>query len=269
MSFGLGRYWRKLSPCIEGQGGIDISGVNCGSPWAGSPREGAGNLLECALGRCSSGSLSEWQLPAGFDAEGVLQGEWLLNLMSGLMAAWWRISFLVLLLLETVVFTYRCSNLWAKWRWGHLDDDVGGGCRCQSLPWCSFCSLVFADCSDGCVLGELSSLCRLMTVFTLVLTPWELCVTLVACWMATRPAELVKDGCPILLIERVLRLRGLDTVCITKVKGHADETMVRTCGVRELDRLDDGADEAADFGRRRVHWGVMDARRNFGGACSR
>ena len=48
-----------------------LSGVNGGSPWAASPREGACNLLECALGRYSSGMLMEWQLPVGFDAEGA------------------------------------------------------------------------------------------------------------------------------------------------------------------------------------------------------
>ena len=48
-----------------------LSGVNGGSPWAGSPREGGSNLLECALGRCSSDALTEWQLPVGFDAEGA------------------------------------------------------------------------------------------------------------------------------------------------------------------------------------------------------
>ena len=42
-----------------------------GSPWAASPREGACNLLECALGRYSSDALKEWQLPVGFDAEGA------------------------------------------------------------------------------------------------------------------------------------------------------------------------------------------------------
>ena len=86
----------------------------------------------------------------------------------------------------------------------------------------------------------------------------------------SRPAELVEDGDLILLIERMLRLRGLDTVRITKIKGHADEAMVRDGGVRELDGLcNNGADEAADFGRRRVHWGVIDARCNFAGVCSR
>ena len=39
------------------------------------------------------------------------------------------------------------------------------------------------------------------------------------------PFELVKDGDLLLLIERMLHLRGLDTVRITEVKGHA-ESMV-------------------------------------------
>ena len=38
--------------------------------------------------------------------------------------------------------------------------------------------------------------------------------------------ELVKDGDLLLLIERMLHRRGLDTVRISKVKGHADEDMV-------------------------------------------
>ena len=48
-----------------------LSGINGGSPWAQTPAEGAVNLLECALGRYSSGQLTEWQLPAGFDVEGA------------------------------------------------------------------------------------------------------------------------------------------------------------------------------------------------------
>ena len=82
--------------------------------------------------------------------------------------------------------------------------------------------------------------------------------------------ELVKDGNLLLLIERMLHLRGLDTVRITKVKGHADEGMVLDGRVRELDRLGNAAaDEAADFGRRRVSNVVIDARRNLSGVCSR
>ena len=66
----------------------------------------------------------------------------------------------------------------------------------------------------------------------------------------------------------MLRIRGLGSVRISKVKGHADEAMVRTGTVRGLDKLgNDGADEAADFGRRRVPWCVIDARRNLSGVC--
>ena len=82
--------------------------------------------------------------------------------------------------------------------------------------------------------------------------------------------ELVNDGDLLLLIERILHLRGLDTVRISKVKGHADEGMVLHGRVREEDRLgNDAADEAADFGRRRVSPAVIDARRNMSGVCSR
>ena len=84
------------------------------------------------------------------------------------------------------------------------------------------------------------------------------------------PFELVNDGDLLLLIERMLHLRGLDTVRITKVEGHADEGMVLDGRVREVDRLgNNAADGAADFGRRRVGRAVIDARRNLSGVCGR
>ena len=59
------------------------------------------------------------------------------------------------------------------------------------------------------------------------------------------PWELVKDGDLLLLVDRMLRLRGLDTVRISKVKGHADEGMVLHGLVRESDRFgNSAADEA-------------------------
>ena len=74
------------------------------------------------------------------------------------------------------------------------------------------------------------------------------------------PFELVTDADLLVLIDRMLYLRGYDTVRSTKVKGHADEGMVLDGRVRELDRLGhDAADEAADFGRRRVGPAVVDA----------
>ena len=69
----------------------------------------------------------------------------------------------------------------------------------------------------------------------------------------SRPCELLPDGDLLLLIERMLHIRGLNTVRISKVKGHADEALVCAGAVRGLDKLgNDGADEAVDFGRRRV-----------------
>ena len=50
------------------------------------------------------------------------------------------------------------------------------------------------------------------------------------------PFELVKDG-DLLHLDRVLRLVGLDTVRMTKVKGHADEGMVLDGRVREIDKV--------------------------------
>ena len=70
--------------------------------------------------------------------------------------------------------------------------------------------------------------------------------------------------------ERMLHLRGLDTVRISKVKGHADQGMVLDGRVREVDRVgNDAADEAADCGRRSVGHAVIDARRNLSGVCGR
>ena len=84
------------------------------------------------------------------------------------------------------------------------------------------------------------------------------------------PFELVNDGDLLLLVQRMLHLRGQDTVHITKVKGHAYEGMVLDGRVWEVDRIgNDAADEAADFGRGRVGNVVIDARRNQSGVCGR
>ena len=64
----------------------------------------------------------------------------------------------------------------------------------------------------------------------------------------SHPLELFTDGDLLILIRRMIDLRG-STVRVTKVKGHADEGLVAAGRVRELDRLgNNAADEAADFG---------------------
>ena len=119
--------------------------------------------------------------------------------------------------------------------------------------------------------GESFWLCSLLVRRTWVLTILEWFVWLGVCLNGHRssfPFELVKDGDLLLLIERMLRLRGLDTVRITEVKGHGDEGTVLDGRVRDIDRLgNNAADEAADFGRRRVGNAVIDARRNLSGVC--
>ena len=44
-----------------------LSGVNGPSPWAASASEGASYLVEAALGCYSSGILTEWSPPDGYD----------------------------------------------------------------------------------------------------------------------------------------------------------------------------------------------------------
>ena len=168
-------------------------------------------------------------------------------------------------------FTYRCSRLWADWRWGHLDEDVGedavvSACRgfcsvppLQSVQRAEFwCVILALQANDGIHLG-VDNLGVVRHVGRLL-----------DCRTASRPAELVEDGDLVLLIERMLRLRGLDTVRISEVMGHADEAFVRAGGARDLDMLgNNGADEAGDFGRRRVLWWIIDARQKlFWGVCS-
>ena len=142
--------------------------------------------------------------------------------------------------------------------WGHFDEDIGedaGACVCRI-----FCSVPgpLQKSNDGIHLG-VDNL-GVVRHFGRLLDGRG----------TSRPAELVKDGDLILLIERMLYLRGLDTVRISKVKGHADEALVRAGCVRDLDRLGNiGAYEAADFGRGRVPWWVIDARRNYSGVCAR
>ena len=48
-----------------------LSGVNGASPWAADASESAFYLVETALGQYSSGLVSEWNLPDGFDVDEV------------------------------------------------------------------------------------------------------------------------------------------------------------------------------------------------------
>ena len=63
---------------------------------------------------------------------------------------------------------------------------------------------------------------------------------------------------------------GVDNLSVVRHVGRLLEGMVLDGRVREIDKLgNDAADEAADFGRRRVGNLVIDARRNLSGVCDR
>ena len=83
-----------------------------------------------------------------------------------------------------------------------------------------------------------------------------------------KPLELLVDGDLIGLVQRLVDIRGPGTTAISKVKGHADEGLVRDGRVRELDKVgNDLADRAADLGRRRVGAALANSRKGFSDAC--
>ena len=79
-----------------------------------------------------------------------------------------------------------------------------------------------------------------------------------------KPLPLVKDGDLIALARYMIRTRGRETVRVTKVKGHANETDVEQGRVRLEDQLGNvEADAAADLGRRHQSELLIDARRRL------
>ena len=85
-----------------------------------------------------------------------------------------------------------------------------------------------------------------------------------------KPLELLVDGDLLAIVQRLIDVRGPGTTAVSKVKGHADEGLVRGGRVREMDKIgNDMADQAADLGRRRVWADVTDARKGLFDACNR
>ena len=238
-----------------------LSGVDGASPWAADASESAVHLVEVALRRYSPGLTAEWSSPDGFDAVGA----------ASQMPDVWTDGGLVLDQVTGVpssgagFFANQSDDCWKERRWGHVDHVLSEGevhsCRgfcsvpgpLQSVQRAEMWGVILALQSSGAVhlgvdiLGVVRHVGRLLNGHHVSV-----------------PRELVTDGDLLLLVERMLHLRGLDTVRITKVKGHADEVVVLDGRVGELDRLgNNAADEAADFGRRRVGNSVIDARRNL------
>ena len=236
-----------------------LSGVNGASPWAADASEGAVYLVEVALGQYSSGLVAEWSPSDEFDHDRAVSS------LPDHPNVWTDGS----LVLDRVTdvsssgagfFAHQSDHCWRGHRWGHVDglraDDDVSSCR-------GFFSVPGPLQSAQLRCGVSFWPCSLLMRFTWV-------GRLLGGSHGSTPSERVNDGDLLLLIQRMLHLRGLDTVRITKVKEHADDAMVLDGRVKEDDRLgNDAADEAADFGRRRVGNAVIDARRNLSGVCGR
>ena len=247
-----------------------LSGVNGASPWATNAADCAGYLVESALGRYSSSLLAAWSPPFDFDAVEAssllpdhpnvwTDGSLVLDQVTGVPSA------------GAGFFAHQPASCWDHRCWGHVDlvgpVGIDQCCKgffavpglCQFVQRAELWGVILALQSSGAVhlgvdnLGVVRHVGRLLD---------GRCCSV--------PFELVKDGDLLVRIERMLHLRGPDTVRISKVKGHADEVMVLHGRVREVDRIgNNAADEAADFGRRRVGPLVIDARRNLSGVCGR
>ena len=79
-----------------------------------------------------------------------------------------------------------------------------------------------------------------------------------------KPLPLVKDGDLDALVHYMIRTRGRETLRVTEVKGHAEDSDVQHGRVRLEDRLGDAeADAAADLGCRHQSEVLMNARRRL------
>ena len=214
--------------------------------------------------------VSDWDLPGGFHADDVSacvpdspsvwsDGSMVLDSVTGVSAA------------GAGMFAHQSELCLSDRRWGHVDRvgtlGVRHSCRAfvsvpgplQTVQRAELWGVILALQSSQAVHVGVDNLGVVRHVGRLLdgLPP-------------SIPLELVTDGDLLVLIRRMIDLRGSDTVRITKVKGHADEDMVADGRVRMVDRLgNNAADEAADFGRRRVRPAVIDARRNLSGVCGR
>ena len=245
-----------------------LSGVNGASPWAVDASESAAYLVEVALGRYSSGLITEWGPSDDFDHDDAAasltdhpdvwtDGSLVLDRLTGVSSSgsgffahqaecFGGVVGGAMLMVFTLVLIGRIVEVFAS---------VPG--PLQSVQRAEMWGVVLALQSSRAVhlgvdnLGVVRHVDRLLR----------------GC-RGPKPFELVNDGDLLLLIEHMLNRRGLDTVRVSKVKGHADDAMVLHGQVRRDDRLgNDAADEAADFGRRRVSPAVIDARRNLSGVC--
>ena len=178
-------------------------------PWAEDAADSAAHQLECALGSYTSGLLTEWQLPVGFDAESAARrvpdvwtdGSLVHEKVSGTCSSG---SVLVFFFIFLVVFGLV-----------DLDDDVDGGRTTGSCR--GYCSVpgppqtVQRAKLWGVILALQAAVAVHLGVDNLSVVRHV--GRLLDDNLGPCPAELVKDGDLILIINKVLDMCGRKGTC--------------------------------------------------------
>ena len=142
--------------------------------------------------------------------------------------------------LEVLACSLKSGAGWFDRRWGHL----------ELLLFSEF--VVLFSLSSVLSFGVSFSPCSALLLFILVLIILMLCVMFPGFLegrMSDKPFELTFDGDLLTIIERMVHQRGVQSVKVSKVKGHADDDMDAIDWVRVEDRVgNDLADRAAGFG---------------------
>ena len=206
--------WHGWLPMLSGGNGV--------SPWALSPSESASYLVEATLGGYSSRLVTEWSPSNEYDQVAV----------ASVVPVHTNVSSDCSVVLDKVTgisssgagfFADQAVSFWDDRRWGWVDLIRNGSnvqsCRgfcfvpgpLQSVQRAEMWGVVLALQSSGAVHLGVDNL----GVVRHVGRPLD-------GHPGSVPFELVKGGDLLLLIDRMLHLRGLDTVRISKVKGHAD-----------------------------------------------
>ena len=235
------------------------------SPWAASGDDVACFRLENLLGSYSEADYRDWVPPDSFAVDVAssrvsdypdvwTDGSFVRDEVSGIGVG------------GCGVYSSRSGAGWFHRRWGHLEllppgdpgvercilfDSVRG--PLQSVQRAELWGVILAlQCSSAVHLGvDNLNVVRLVSRLLDGRAP-------------VRPLELTVDGDLLGIIERMIQLRGVQGIKVTKVKGHADDDMVAVGRVRVEDRVgNDLADRAADLGRRRVLDPVVDVRSRF------